>query len=119
MLLHITLPLLTQPSQRLLDHLKEAAFYSQKDLDSIAKTLLSMRETVERGKGAYALDLVLHLDSRLSSCERILKQLQDDLAVISPELVSTHETLVSILRSTAAANTRSKVCQYYMSRLPH
>ncbi|KAI5301756.1 hypothetical protein KEM56_001387 [Ascosphaera pollenicola] len=46
--------------------------------------------------------------ARLASCERILKQLQDDLAVISPELVSTHETLVSILRSTSAANTRSK-----------
>ncbi|KAI5289764.1 hypothetical protein KEM54_003256 [Ascosphaera aggregata] len=94
--------------KRLLDHLKEARFYSQKDLDSIAKTLLSMRETVERGKNAYALDLVRHLGTRLSSCERILKGLQDDLAVISPELVSTHETLVSILRSTAAANTRSK-----------
>ncbi|KAI5292312.1 hypothetical protein KEM52_006452 [Ascosphaera acerosa] len=90
------------------DHLQEAASYSQKDLDSIAKTLLHMRETVERGKEAYTADLVTHLDARLSACERILKSLQDDLAVISPELVSTHETLVSILRSTAAANTRSR-----------
>jgi hypothetical protein len=37
-----------------------------------------------------------------------LDKLQKGLDVLAPELVQTHETLVSILRSTSAVNTRSK-----------
>lgn len=95
--------------QRLLDHLKEAAFFSQKDLDSIANTLKSMRETVERGKGTCSPDLVTLLQTRLNTCEKQLAELQHELSFLSPELAPTHETLVSILRSTAAANTRTNV----------
>ncbi|KAJ6153298.1 hypothetical protein N7497_007617 [Penicillium chrysogenum] len=37
-----------------------------------------------------------------------LAKLQKGLAVLAPPLAQTHETLVSILRSTSAVNTRSK-----------
>ncbi|EAS32993.1 uncharacterized protein CIMG_04017 [Coccidioides immitis RS] len=93
--------------KRLLDHLKEAAFYSQKDLDSIAKTLRKMGETVERGKETYSPQLVALLRTRLDNCEKQLAELQHELCFLSAQLAPTHETLVSILRSTAAANTRS------------
>jgi hypothetical protein len=96
--------------QRLLDHLKEAGFYSSKDLNSITKTLESTRETLERGRDTYSPALLTLLESRLEQCEASLETLQKGLAVLAPPLAQTHETLVSILRSTSAVNTRSKVC---------
>ncbi|PGH27548.1 hypothetical protein AJ80_00789 [Polytolypa hystricis UAMH7299] len=94
--------------KRLLDHLKEAAFFSQKDLESISNTLDKTQESVDRGKDTYSPHLMTLLDARLEKCRHLLGELQKDLSFLSPELVQTHETLVSILRSTSAANTRSK-----------
>ncbi|KAK2797402.1 hypothetical protein FQN50_009203 [Emmonsiellopsis sp. PD_5] len=94
--------------KRLLDHLKEAAFFSQKDLDSIEQTLDTMQGNLERGKETYSPDLLKLLEVRLESCRKRLAELQQDLSFLSTELAPTHETLVSILRSTSAANTRSK-----------
>ncbi|CAL5867644.1 uncharacterized protein PFLUO_LOCUS1863 [Penicillium psychrofluorescens] len=94
--------------QRLLDHLEEAGFYSSKDLDSITKTLSSMRDTLTRGRNTYSPALLTLLESRLEQCQLALNKLQKGLNALAPELVQTHETLVSILRSTSAVNTRSK-----------
>ncbi|KAF7716257.1 UPF0662 family protein [Penicillium ucsense] len=94
--------------QRLLDHLEEAGFYSSKDLKSITKTLDSMRETLDRGCDTYSPALLTLLESRMDHCKISLQRLEDGLRVLDPALVQTHETLVSILRSTAAVNTRSK-----------
>ncbi|KAJ5208231.1 hypothetical protein N7449_002610 [Penicillium cf. viridicatum] len=88
--------------QRLLDHLEEAGFYSSKDLNSITKTLESTRETLERGRNTYSPALLTLLESRLEQCEQSLAKLQKGLAVLAPPLAQTHETLVSILRSTSA-----------------
>lgn len=68
-----------------------------------------MRETLERGRETYSPALLTLLESRLEKCQLSLEKLQKGLAVLAPELVPTHETLVSILRSTSAVNTRSKV----------
>ncbi|KAJ5852019.1 uncharacterized protein N7529_011404 [Penicillium soppii] len=94
--------------QRLLDHLGEAGFYSSKDLNSITKTLESTHETLERGRNTYSPALLTLLENRLEQCEISLKKLQKGLAALAPPLAQTHETLVSILRSTSAVNTRSK-----------
>ncbi|KAJ5774533.1 hypothetical protein N7457_009429 [Penicillium paradoxum] len=94
--------------KRLLDHLQEAGFYSSKDLNSITKTLESTRETLERGRNTYSPALLTLLESRLEHCEQLLVKLQEGLALLTPPLAQTHETLVSILRSTSAVNTRSK-----------
>ncbi|KAJ5184687.1 hypothetical protein N7491_007444 [Penicillium cf. griseofulvum] len=94
--------------QRLLDHLGEAGFYSSKDLNSITKTLESTRETLERGRNTYSPALLTLLENRLEHCEQSLAKLQKGLAALAPSLAQTHETLVSILRSTSAVNTRSK-----------
>ena len=96
-------------SQRLLDHLKEAAFYSAKDLDSVSHTLDTMSETLDRGKETYSPHLLTLLENRLDTCRNILVDLKVSLADSSPELTPIHERLVSILRSISAANTRYKV----------
>lgn len=95
--------------QRLLDHLEEAGFYSAKDLESISQTLDTIRETLDRGKDTHPPHLLTLLGSRLEECQTVLDRLNKGLEPLSPELVTLHETLVSILRSTSAANTRSKV----------
>ncbi|KAM5452779.1 hypothetical protein MaudCBS49596_003085 [Microsporum audouinii] len=94
--------------KRLLDHLKEASFFSQKDLDSISGTLDGVESNISRGQNTYSPHLLKLLETRLESCRSQLAELQHELSLLSPELTPTHETLVSILRSTSAANTRSK-----------
>ena len=96
--------------QRLLDHLEEAGFYSSKDLNSITKTVDTTRETLERGRNTYSPALLELLESRLEQCQISLAKLQKGLSALDPGLAQTHETLVSVLRSTSAVNTRSKVC---------
>ncbi|QKX56231.1 uncharacterized protein TRUGW13939_03332 [Talaromyces rugulosus] len=94
--------------QRLLDHLEEAGFYSAKDLESISKTLDSMQEAIERGKDIHSPHLLTLLQSRLQQCHISLDTLYNGLKPLAAELAPLHETLVSILRSTSAVNTRSK-----------
>jgi len=94
--------------QRLLDHLEETGLYSAKDLESLTKTLENMRQTLGRGTENYSPQLLTLLESRLEQCQISLFRLQKGLEPLSPELAPLHETLISILRSTSAANTRSK-----------
>ena len=68
-----------------------------------------MQDTVQRGKDDHSPHLLTLLSNRLGTCRNLLSELQAMLADLSPELTPTHEKLVSILRSIAAANTRSKV----------
>ena len=96
-------------NQRLLDHLKEAALFSAKDLNSVSHTLDKMQDTLERGKDTYSPHLLTLLDNRLNTCRNILADLRASLADLSPALHPIYEQLVSILRSIAAANTRQRV----------
>ncbi|KAL9073188.1 MAG: hypothetical protein Q9161_003020 [Pseudevernia consocians] len=99
---------MTSTIRRLLDHLKEAAFFSAKDLDSASHTLDKMQDTLQRGKETHSPHLLTLLDNRLNTCRNILAELQASLADLSPALAPVHERLVSILRSISAANTRQK-----------
>ncbi|KAL9031007.1 MAG: hypothetical protein Q9196_000908 [Gyalolechia fulgens] len=94
--------------KRLLDHLREAAFYSPKDLESISQAIDSMQDTLKRGTESYAPQLLKLLGYRLDTCRNLLSNLQSSLADLSPELTPVYERLVSILRSISAANTRQK-----------
>ena len=99
----------TDRLQRLLDHLKEAAFFSAKDLDSVGRNLDRMQETLQRKDQSYSPHLVTLLENRISTCRKTLSDLRAMLANLSPALAPIHERLVSILRSVAAANARRKV----------
>lgn len=94
---------------RLCHHLKEAAFYSKKDLGSLENSLNKMEATLERGKEVYSPNLLTRIQYRLEICKVLLKELHDFLSTLSPEMLPTWEKLVSLLRAIAALNTRSKV----------
>jgi hypothetical protein len=100
--------------QRLLDHLKEATFYSQKDLEALDKNLQDCRRYVERGRELYSPHLLTLLDARIKVCEETLAELKLNLSELTPELTLIWEKLVSILRSLAGCNCRSKVSKLRM-----
>ena len=99
---------MTSSITRLCEHLKEAAFYSTKDLTSLQNTLDSMERSLEHGKDTYSPYLLDRIRYRLKICQGLLQGLRDFLKSLSPEMVPTWEKLVSILRQIAALNTRSK-----------
>jgi len=108
-------PLLTT-IQRLLDHLKEAGFYSPKDLESIDHNLVKWNESVERGKSSHSPELMTLLEARIGLCRNTVIELQQSLSKLDPQMMGTYEKLVSILRSLSACNTRSKVAAFRTSR---
>jgi hypothetical protein len=95
--------------QRLLDHLKEATFYSPKDLEALSKNLKDCRRFVAKGEDEHTPHLCTLLDARLKVCEETLAELELNLSQLTPELSPKWDKLVSILRSLAGCNARSKV----------
>jgi chromosome segregation ATPase len=93
--------------KRLLDHLREAAFYSPKDLEMASQQLQNFRDTIERGKEDQDPHLVTLLEARIDICQNIIAELQHNLSGLTPELLPVYEQLVSILRSLSACNLRS------------
>lgn len=101
--------------QRLLDHLKEATFYSSKDLEALDKNIQDCRGYVERGREAYSPHLLTLLDARIAVCEDLMADLKLNLSGLTPELTPKWDKLVSLLRSLAGCNAKSKVRQSLLS----
>jgi len=95
--------------QRLLDHLREAGFFTSKDLKGITIQLESIRETLDRGKDTHSPHILTLLDARITVCQSTLAELQQSLSTLSPELMATHEKLVSILRTLSGCNMKANV----------
>ncbi|KAF2272713.1 uncharacterized protein EI97DRAFT_405577 [Westerdykella ornata] len=95
-------------AKRLLDHLKEAMFYSNKDLESIKLNLSICRQYIERGRETHSPHLLTLLEARIQLCEQRLAELQLNLSHLTDDLRPEYEKLVSILRTLCACNTRSK-----------
>jgi hypothetical protein len=101
---------LTSTIKRLLDHLTEANLYSAKDLESMSKTLDRLEVIVCKeghNNSPYLSEL---LEKRVRLCKSRIAELQERLAGLAEPLPAIHEKLISILRSTALANTKPKVC---------
>lgn len=99
-------------AKRLLDHLKEAGFYSLKDLEGISRYIGQWQTSIERDKDQHSPHLVKLLEARIKVCKHTLHDLQQGVSKLDPELAATYEKLVSILRSLSACNTRTKVCKF-------
>ena len=104
------LPNVLKNKQRLLDHLREAGFYSRKDLTSAGDKLEEWQGSVEHGREHHSPHLLTLLEARMAVCRITLQQLEHELSHLTPELEAVHEELVSILRSLSGCNTRSSVC---------
>jgi len=89
--------------------LKEAGFYSPKDLESIDAKMTQWQESVDRGREQHSEHLMTLLENRINVCKHILHELQDALSKLDPKMMETYVKMVSILRTLSACNTRSKV----------
>jgi len=89
--------------------LREAGFYSPKDLESIQANMDNWKQSVERGKDDHSQNLMVFLEARMNVCNHILHELQEALSRLDPAMMEVYIKLVSILRSLSACNTRSKV----------
>jgi uncharacterized coiled-coil protein SlyX len=122
---------LTSTIKRLLDHLTEVRLFSAKDLESMSHTLERLQAIVTSAGGPVQEDggenadadaaspvgsrherapeyLLTLLRTRVETCTEMLKRLKGQLAHLDEKMTAIHEKLISILRSTALANTRSK-----------
>lgn len=108
---------MTSNIARLCDHLKEAAFYSTKDLDSLQNTIDKMKHTLDKDAEKYSPYLLTRVKIRIELCEKLLQELRDFLSTLSARMVPQWEKLVSILRAIAALNTRSKYSQKDLDEL--
>lgn len=95
--------------KRLLDHLKEAGFYSSKDLDSVSSHIEQWQGSIDRAEDSHSASLLTLLRARIDVCNATLRELQAYLSRLDPQMTGHWEKLVSALRSLSACNTRSKV----------
>jgi hypothetical protein len=100
---------LSSTIKRLLDHLTEVDLYSAKDLVHLSSTLEKLRVIVKNADGTYSEKLITLLANRIEICQGLLSNLQSRLDRLGGDLPSTHEKLISILRSISLANTKTKV----------
>ncbi|TVY15353.1 UPF0662 protein, partial [Lachnellula arida] len=99
---------LTSTIRRLLDHLTEVDFYSEKDLSHISHTLKRLREIVKQADKTYSPKLITLLSNRIEACQGLLTNLQARLDRLGGELPTIYERLITILRSISLANTKAK-----------
>lgn len=95
--------------KRLLDHLTQAGFYSYKDLMSMERQIQVIHECIKRGEDKYSPQIITLLSSRMEYSQGVLNDLKSRIPKSCQALSPEYEKLVSILRSLAAANTRSCV----------
>ena len=94
--------------KRILDHLKEAAFLSEKDLGSMNQQLGQYRQCLNQHREDADPHLVTLLEARMAICQTMIDELHHILSRLSPELKPYWEKLVSILRSLSGLNVRAK-----------
>ena len=97
---------LSSTMRRLLEHLREVALFSAKDLQSIRERIDIMRADLDRCRERHSPHLITLLENRLDANEVVLKELQAHVPNLCDVMSPKYEKLVSILRSMAAANTR-------------
>ncbi|KIM44555.1 hypothetical protein M413DRAFT_442518 [Hebeloma cylindrosporum] len=98
--------------RQILNHMNESAVYNEADLAPFHKRLSELRQIVQQdGEHAkHPKALTKLLERQLNECDAIVTQLQESLAVLSPELVPVHQKLVTIRRQlvTLAAKEGSQ-----------
>lgn len=99
---------MTSTMIRLCEHLKEAAFYSTKDLKSLEDTLARMTLTLKNGEDKYSPFLITRIKYRMEIIQNHLEDMSHFLSTLDPNMVPIWEKLVSLLRALAALNIRSK-----------
>ncbi|PPQ91468.1 hypothetical protein CVT25_013725 [Psilocybe cyanescens] len=90
--------------RQILNHMNESAVYNEADLKPFQRRLADLRQIVQQDgeNPKNPKPLTKLLERQLNECDAIVKQLQESLSVLSPELVPVHQKLVTIRRQLVA-----------------
>jgi Protein of unknown function (DUF2408) len=91
-----------------LDHISDSAVFTLADIDPVKSRLADMRAIVQKDELAgEAPDSIMRLIThKLDMCDSTIQELTDRLSMLSPELKSIQQKLVSIKRQMAAFASR-------------
>ncbi|KJA28133.1 hypothetical protein HYPSUDRAFT_197663 [Hypholoma sublateritium FD-334 SS-4] len=90
--------------RQILNHMNESAVYNETDLAPFHRRLTELRSIVQQDgeQAKHPKALTKLLERQLNECDAIVEQLQESLAVISPELMPVHQKLVTVRRQLVA-----------------
>ncbi|PPQ62875.1 hypothetical protein CVT24_006273 [Panaeolus cyanescens] len=90
--------------RQILNHMNESAVYNETDLAPFHRRLADLRQIIQNDaeSSKHPKAITKLLERQLNECDMIVKQLQDSLSVLSPELVPVHQKLVTIRRQLVA-----------------
>ncbi|KAK9474638.1 uncharacterized protein V1510DRAFT_411560 [Dipodascopsis tothii] len=94
--------------KRLLDHLKESRVYSNTDIQPIEERLAEIKNIIERDVVSESPEIIELLRVKMAVCETLLHELQTSLSLISPELTTMLQKLVSIRRQIMSIGAKPK-----------
>ncbi|KAJ7210382.1 hypothetical protein GGX14DRAFT_450517 [Mycena pura] len=86
--------------RQILRHMDESAVYNQSDLAPFRRRLSELRQIVQHEKPANAV--IKLLERQLNECDAIVRALEENLSVLSVELIPIHERLVTVRRQLVA-----------------
>ncbi|GLB41744.1 putative protein of unknown function (DUF2408) [Lyophyllum shimeji] len=90
--------------RQILNHMNESAVYNESDLGPFHRRLGELRTIIQHDGecGKHPKPLIKLLERQLNECENLVRSLQDNLSVLSVELVPIHQRLVTIRRQLVA-----------------
>ncbi|KIY52826.1 hypothetical protein FISHEDRAFT_18746, partial [Fistulina hepatica ATCC 64428] len=102
--------------RQILGHMSDSAVYSETDLVPFRRRLEALGAIVHAGAAAKPDSLTKLLERQYNDCNKLLRSLEDSLAVLSVELQPIHERLVVLRRqlvalAAKAAASASQPCE--------
>ncbi|KAI0299145.1 hypothetical protein BC826DRAFT_1090537 [Russula brevipes] len=90
--------------RQILDHMDESSVYNASDLAPFHRRLNYLRTIIKSDSesGKHPESMTKLLERQLGECESVLNSMQDNLTILSVELLPVHERLVTIRRKLVA-----------------
>ncbi|KAI0255759.1 hypothetical protein BJV78DRAFT_1273311 [Lactifluus subvellereus] len=90
--------------RQILDHMDESFVYNESDLAPFRRRLNELHSIIRRDSesGKHPDAMTKLLERQLGDCESVLGRLQENLSVLSAELVPVHERLITVRRKLIA-----------------
>lgn len=90
--------------KQLLDHMAEAASYTEPDLQPFASRIKELQEIIKKDEreNKHPPQLTKLMMRKLEGCQQVLTKLESALSVLSVELLQLHRKLVQLRRSLFA-----------------
>ncbi|KIP09989.1 hypothetical protein PHLGIDRAFT_125824 [Phlebiopsis gigantea 11061_1 CR5-6] len=99
--------------RQILDHMNESGIYNESDLAPFHRRIADLRQIVQQDaeSGKHPVAMTTLLERQLNECDNVLRELQESLSVLSPELMPIHIRLVNVRRQLVALAAKETASQ--------